>query len=274
MLTDGLRSFSVNWAVLTSISLNSKWEDYRYSTNELASILRHTKYLVFCQIFVGRDRTSDKQNLQEITLSFLKILYINDNTSGRPLPGVPSLLDLINAPALEALHISPKFVKISLSNFLSGSPNISKLYLPYFLEDVSLIDTTKFLRHCPSLTLLFLWQANMAQNTRLSKSDANRFMRAFVEETEGNVGVLCPHLQYIDFTGDIDFSLDTLKLFLEGKHGGTAIPNISTWKRVILDIRGIQVAEKRKQIMHLVSQKKAEGLNVHCRRILEANKTS
>ena len=88
------------------------------------------------------------------------------------------------------------------------------------------------------------------------------FLRAFVEESEGNAGVICPHLQYINFTGDIDFSLQTLQLFLERKHGKTAISNISTWKRVILDLRSIKVTEKHKQIMYLVSQKKAEGLDV------------
>ena len=262
LFTNDLRSFAVNWAVLTSISLNSKWDSSYYSTNEIANILRQAKHLVFCKIYVGRGRASGEQYLQEIILPYLKTLHVNDGTCGRASSGVSSLLDLVTAPALEILCISPEFFKSSLSNFLQRSPNIWKLSIPYLPEDVSLIDTSKFLRHCPSLTVLFLWQSNRDQNTRSSKSDANMFLRAFVEESEGNAGVICPHLQYINFTGDIDFSLQTLQLFLERKHGKTAISNISTWKRVILDLRSIKVTEKHKQIMYLVSQKKAEGLDV------------
>ena len=85
-------------------------------------------------------------------------------------------------------------------------------------------------------------------------------LRALIDGAD--IGVLCPLLQSINFRGEIDFSLQTLQLFLEGKHGETASPDVSPWKRVIIDIRGIKDTETHGKILGLVSQKKARGLDV------------
>lgn len=85
-------------------------------------------------------------------------------------------------------------------------------------------------------------------------------MRAFVEG--GDVGVLFPLLQYINFRGEVDFSLQTLKIFLEEKHGWTAVQNVFPWKRVIIHIRGIRDVEKCEHVLDLVAEKKAEGLDI------------
>lgn len=93
-----------------------------------------------------------------------------------------------------------------------------------------------------------------------STLDADRLLQAFVEE--GNAGVICPRLQYFDFTGYITFSLQTLRLFLEGKGGEIAIPNVLPWKRVVVDGAGIKVTETHQQILDFILKKKAAGLNV------------
>ncbi len=62
-----------------------------------------------------------------------------------------------------------------------------------------------YLRHCPSLTLLSLSCSRYWYGiTGRLRWDANMLMRAFVEE--GNSGVVCPRLQYINFMGEITFS--------------------------------------------------------------------
>ncbi len=61
-------------------------------------------------------------------------------------------------------------------------------------------------------------------------------MRAFVQEGNVGVTVLCPRLQYFNFGGEINFSVQTLQLFLNGKHIKITTPDISPWKRVMIDI--------------------------------------
>ncbi len=86
-------------------------------------------------------------------------------------------------------------------------------------------------------------------------------LRAFIED--GDVGIICPRLQYIIFTGNIDFSLETLRLFLNGRHGKTPSPDILPWKRIVIDLQGIGAKDAYKQILDLISLKKAEGLDVY-----------
>ena len=257
-----LRRFVVNWAVLTSVSFHGKHEDEGYSRTELAKIFRQTKCLVFCDIDVGRSRASDEHYHGKIMLPFLKTFYLYDRTFGPlgPSSGTPILTDLITAPVLEILSISSIFLKSALSDFLQKSPKIWKLYLPYFLDDMSLANTIGFLHHCPSLTVLSLHPPGRGESNQKSVPDANMLMRAFIEDSD--VGVLCPRLQDIKFTGNIDFSLETLQHFLDGKHSKTPTPGISPWKRVIIDIQGINAMDTHKQILNFVSQKKAEGLQV------------
>ncbi len=195
-------------------------------------------------------------------LPFLKTLYLDDRTFGSlgPSSGTPIVTDLITAPVLEILSISSIFLKSALSDFLQKSPKIWKLYLPYFLDDVSLANTIGFLHNCPSLSVLYLHPTGRLQARSESKPDANMLLRAFIED--GDVGIICPRLQYINFAGNIDFSLETLKRFLNGRHGSTPTPDILPWKRVIIEINGIGSTDARKQILDLISIKKAEGLDV------------
>ena len=263
LVTDMLRSVAVNWAGLTSISLNARLPSSCYSMNEMAGILQQTKLLIFCRIsFSGWNRSGGALYLEKIMLPFLKTLYLDDRTFGPlgPSSGTPILTDLITAPVLEILSISSIFLKSALSDFLQKSPKIWKLYLPYFLDDMSLANTIGFLHHCPSLTVLSLHPPGWGESNQKSVPDANMLMRAFIEDSD--VGVLCPRLQDIKFTGNIDFSLETLQHFLDGKHSKTPTPGISPWKRVIIDIQGINAMDTRKQILNFVSQKKAEGLQV------------
>ena len=63
--------------------------------------------------------------------------------------------------------------------------------------------------------------------------------------------------------GEVDFSLETLRIFLEGKQRNMAnTMNGLPWKNIAIDIDGIRSAKRRKQILELVSQKKAAGLDV------------
>lgn len=90
---------------------------------------------------------------------------------------------------------------------------------------------------------------------------ADRLLRAFVEGD--NTGVICPRLKYLNFRGNIDFSLQTLRLFLEGKQGELATKKaLLPWKRVVVSIGGIEDKEIRQQMLNLVWQKKAAGLDV------------
>ena len=260
--TNCIRRFTVNWVVLTSVSLGRQQDSSCYSRNQLAGILQQARHLIFCDIVVDSVRESAGHHLKITTLSFLKTLYISESTFGPPTSGASSMLDLITAPALETLRVRDTFFQPSLSDFLKRSPKISKLSLPCLPQDVSLMDTIGYLRHCPSLTLLSLscsryWHAV----TRRPTWDANMLLRAFVEE--GDIGVICPRLQFIIFTGEINFSLQTLQLFLNGKHGEMSPPKILPWKRIIIDINNVHAGKQtRQQMAEFVSQKKVEGLDV------------
>ena len=92
--------------------------------------------------------------------------------------------------------------------------------------------------------------------------DANMFLRAFVEDVDGGVDITCPRLEYFDFTGAANFSLQTLRQFLEAKQRDTAPVNrLVPWKRVRIDMWGLDDLE-RGQKLHLVSQKQEAGVDV------------
>ena len=57
------------------------------------------------------------------------------------------------------------------------------------------------------------------------------------------------------------FSTNT-PTFLEGKDGKIASRDRLPWKRVIIDICGIEDTEIRQQMLNFISKKKAEGLDV------------
>ena len=115
------------------------------------------------------------------------------------------------------------------------------------------MQTMGFLSHCPSLTELSLFPGNWMMDA----PDANRFLRAFVE---GDTGVICPRLQDFQFEGIYDFSLQTLRLFLEGRQRGIAARNVMPWKRLVIDIGGIKDREARQQASVLLLQKNAAGV--------------
>ncbi len=112
----------------------------------------------------------------------------------------------------------------------------------------------KNLLHCPSLTTLHIWAHNWRNNT----PTGDRLLRAFVEE--GNDGVICPRLQDFAFVGKIDFSFETLRIFL-GKKQDSATPNVLPWRKVDIGIDGVKF-EERQQILDFVSQKAAAGLDI------------
>ncbi len=264
--TDYVRWFPVNWATLTTLSLDARSGTYLYcySKNEIAKILQKTKYLVSCDIGVGRAQPHEMLNRHEISLPFLETLRVAEISSvlePPTSPEAPSLLDILSTPILAELHICEHFLELSLLNFLKRSPNISKLELPYLKADESLAITTKLLRHCPSLTTLLLPHYRNPIYTP-SIRDVNTFMRRFVE-VEGDASVICPGLQYFKFTGLINFSLETFRLFLEGKQRSFTMPNIAPWRTVIIDLQGVQELEAQQDMLELISQKNSEGLDVN-----------
>ena len=252
-----IRNFSANWGILTSIALRGKFRG-SYSKNELAKIFQQTKCLVSCDIVVGSNNSEEEHYLGKITLPFLKTLHINEMTFGSASSEAPSLLDVITAPALEILRIKGIFLELSLLDLFENSPRIQNLSLPYLKNDTAFIMTIKLLRHCPSLSVLSLYQCDCDWGIQPSNWDANLLLQAFVEKD----AVTCPQLQYIKFTGVLDFSLQTLQHFLEGRDGKIVSPDMLPWKRVIIDISAIEDTEIRRQMLNFILKKKAEGLDV------------
>ena len=229
----------------------------------MAEILRETKHLVSCDISVRPPRSDDEfYFVEEIKLPFLKRLLIVQKCSDTALLESPSLLDFISAPILAELNIDLMFLERSLLNFVKRSPNILKLRSPYWNKAESLMFMMILLRHCPLLTALYLWPWG-SLGAQTTGHDANLFLRSFVEE--GDVGVSCPCLQDFAFMGKLDFSAETFRLFLEGKQTDIAAPKIVPWKRVTIHIENMETMESQRyqHILDLVSQKRAEGLNVN-----------
>ncbi len=263
--TDDVRKFFINWATLTTIWLGGKYS-FSHSKNEIAGIFQQTKCLVSCDIIVGPPRLGEEIALDKIKLPFLEILHINEKVYGLGLTASTegsTLLDHIAAPNLAEFHIHGTFLEVSLLNFFKRSPNICDLKLPYLRDDHSFTLTTTLLRHCSSLTTLFLYPCHWDPSRRPPIWDANTFMRSFIEG-EDNVDVTCPRLQFVRFTGQINFSLDTLKLFLEGKQALFSTVNKALWKKVVIEVQGINATKTQQQILDLILQKKAEGLDVEC----------
>ena len=248
MLQYAFRTFTVNWAVLTSITLRSD------TPNEILQILQQTQCLELCDIITNH---SKEHYAHHIDLPFLKTLIFTEETRNIYLLNDEShsMLEAITAPILEIFEDYSAFFDLSLSAFLARSPCISELAIPYFKQDISFTGMMESLRHCSSLTLLYL------RGHDNSIYDANQLLRAFVEE--GNDGVICPRLQDFFLRGKCDFSLETLCTFLERKQGDIAAPDVLQWNQVSIEMSGIYSVETCRQISDLVSQKKAAGLNVH-----------
>ena len=239
--------FTVNWAILTSVTLcgvNNK--------NDIGNILQQTKCLKFCDITLDY---SEQHYAHEINLPFLTTLIVSEKSRRRLSHGTHSILKAITAPILGIFEDHIKFFDLSLLDFLKRSPQIWKISLLYFNEDKSLTETMELLRQCPSLTILSL------QPHVWCTCDADQFLRSFVEQN--NHGVICPYLQDFSFSGEIDFSIETLHIFLQGKHGDIAMPNVWPWRRVVINIKGVVSTERHKKIADIVSKKQAAGLDVH-----------
>ncbi|KJA26477.1 hypothetical protein HYPSUDRAFT_275493 [Hypholoma sublateritium FD-334 SS-4] len=148
-----VQMFTINWAVLTSITLRGMYHTNRcYSKSAIARILHQTKCLVSCDIVVGL-HNSEEHYHTEIGLPFLKTLILDEFPSERTSSGGPSILDLIIAPFLEICDLRHIFLNLSLSDFFKRSPRIQELSLPCLQDDTSLSVMTKLLRQCPLLTL-------------------------------------------------------------------------------------------------------------------------
>ncbi len=194
-----VQKFSVNWAILTSVTLRGI-----NTENQIGTILQQTKRLEFCDIDVHR---SSENYVNQIKLPFLKSLIITDRTGDMQAPASHSILEAITAPILEIFENNIHVFDISLSAFLKRSPHIQRLSLLCFDKDKAFTQTIEILRHCPSLTVLSLLLRGHCT------FEADWFLRAFVEE--GNDGVICPCLQDFSSSGNIDFSPETLRIFLE-----------------------------------------------------------
>ncbi len=131
LITPNVPYIPVNWAVLTSFSLDGMIKDLCYTTIELAEIFRETKNLVSCDIVVRRPRSDDNFYLVEvINLPYLKRLRIVQQYYDPALLEAPNPLDHISAPILAELNIDIMLLETSLLNFVRRSPSISKLRAP------------------------------------------------------------------------------------------------------------------------------------------------
>ncbi len=247
-----MSDFTVNWEILTSLTLNG----YYHSPRDVSLVLRKTKCLTFCEICVDYDQdlTFGIYSPPEINLPLLKILDLTDELRSSTF----SILNLINAPILQTFRLHREISVSSISTFLKRSPNIQDIFLYHFFTDKSLMLLAELLHLCPSLIALSLAQKKYYINQ--GPLEVNRFLQIFVQE---NDVVTCPTLQYFTFEGLITMSLLTLQQFLEGKQRSMATrKSICAWKRVTIDLDGIDDKHVRKQMLDLFSQKLEEGISV------------
>ncbi len=100
---------------------------------------------------MGATRRRDEIFVGNITLPFLKTLYITETTFSRPAYGAASLLNLITTPTLAKLRIRATFSVPTFAAFLQRAPRLTNLSLPYLPKDLSLTETLGYLRWCPEL---------------------------------------------------------------------------------------------------------------------------
>ena len=256
-----ISEFTVNWSNLTSVTIRGGMHDHVNSIDEIVEMLRKTKRLLFCDITYGKGSGTP---LSSIDLPFLEVLCINNTTIRQSSSDTPSLFNLINAPILATLEICTKFVDISLERFFEQSPGLRELSLSlsHSKSEQSLAVIVELLRHCPSLSVLTVQPLKWRKMRK--HYDANIFLRAFVED--GGLGATCPCLQNFNFAGAINFSVQTLRQFLEAKQHGIAPPNgLVAWKRVRITMYhwwgtyDSELAEK----LDVVLQQQLAGLDVY-----------
>lgn len=253
-----LSQFPVNWASLTSLTIGGGNSDLDRvsSLGEIMEVLRQTKYLVYCDITV-RPAWEHEHTLPKVNLPHLETLFVDDRTASTVRCNI---FDLIDVPMLCSLKRCARYISRSLVNFFKRSPTIQVLYLKTVLESQeSLAEVTELLRHCPSLYFLTLKAQD--SGTRKKNPDANVFLRSFIEGG-GASGITCPLLQRFRFIGSIKFSFQTLSCFLEAKQPDTAVSDpLVPWQSIELSMQGVDDLEIY-QMMALVSQKQAAGLDI------------
>ncbi len=144
-----VRIFAINWAVLTSITINGDTE------NQIGRVLQETRCLQFCNIVV---HDSDERYAHKINLPVLKTLMITNSDNDQYSPATHSILEAITAPNLEIFENNIEFLDLSLLGFIKRSPPISGIFLSYASTMmVRLMNTIEILRHSASLSTLFLW---------------------------------------------------------------------------------------------------------------------
>ncbi len=74
--------------------------------------------------------------------------------------------------------------------------------------------------------------------------------------------LLVPNCSISNSLERLDFSLQILQQFFEGKNGKIVSPDILPWKRVIIDVCAIEDTEVREQMLNFILKKKAEGLDI------------
>ncbi len=160
--------FTVNWAILTSLTLRGN------TTRQILRIFQKTPCLEFCDIDVP---FSTELYAHEINLPHLKTLHVIQDTRDASSSGAHSILHAITAPVLETLETCITFFDLSMPDFLKKSPYIRELHFWYFNRDESkpLTETMKFLIHCPSLTILTIRDYDCIWDI----PDGDQFLRAF-----------------------------------------------------------------------------------------------
>ena len=95
---------TVDWTLLTSLTLRGCRRRRNPSATEIARILQQTLRLSFCDVSVDDGRITNANHPGEINLPLLKVLYIEERFTGKNNK-YPDILDLINAPILEVFHL-------------------------------------------------------------------------------------------------------------------------------------------------------------------------
>ncbi len=256
-----VRELTVNWSVLTTVSLKGDQYCHCCSKHDIAQFLRQTKCVVSCYITVGPPRAEDKICFDTIDLLFLETLHIHegDFAQAETETEAPSLLDLISAPILVDFRIDSTYREASLLNFVTRAPRISKLHVPYFGKGRSLTFLTELFRYCPLLSVLRLWPFHTDLYTRPRRT-RRQFVAALFYRG-GRCGAACPRLQHFHITGNIHFSPETFRVLIERKKRYTTAANtLLPWKRVFIYISRMSPTETHRQIADFAEQKRSGGL--------------
>ncbi len=214
-----------------------------------------------CDVVISQPRAEEEICPGEINLPFLQNLRIVERSFDRASPEAPSLLDLISAPTLAELEISGLFLEQSLLNFFKRSPSILDLRAPYLDKGRIIYIHGSIAPSLPFLTSLYLWPCSDGLGNRPPSNDANCFCAHLSRKA---MSVLLVHACRISLSWEkLIFRQRRFAYFSRASKKNVATLNIQTWSMVQIIIDdGTQVAVTKQQILDLVCQKKAEGINV------------